>query len=58
MPVMQGSLYGNGLFIDHLISIIIHLFAPQVLLAVIVSVLSIKKYKKAGNNLHDETESV
>ncbi len=48
-PVMQGSLYGNGFLIDHLISVVIHLFAPQVLLAIVVSVLSIRKYKRSGN---------
>lgn len=48
-PAIQVSLYGNGFLIDHLISVVIHLFAPQVLLCVIVSVLSIRKYKRSGN---------
>ncbi|SHH82764.1 hypothetical protein SAMN02745823_01076 [Sporobacter termitidis DSM 10068] len=45
-PAIRVSLYGNGFLIDNLISIVIHLFAPQVLLAIIVSVLSIRKYIK------------
>jgi len=40
---MRAPLYGN------LVSIVIHMFAPQVLLAIIVSVLSIRKYIKADN---------
>lgn len=48
-PAIQVSLYGNGFLIDHLVSVVIHLFAPQVLLSGIVSVLSIRKYKRSGN---------
>jgi hypothetical protein len=45
LGIIQTSIFFQNIVLNHLFSIIVHIFAPQVLLGVFVSILAIRKYK-------------
>lgn len=51
LGIVQTSIFFQNSVLNHLFSIVVHIFAPQVLLGMFVSILALKKYKMSNRKI-------